>query len=89
MAERDIDHSKVLEAILSSDAEIIENYPNHVHGSCCLVLGWWNDRKPLHVVMGTSSDLWIISAWDPSADPDGRWEPGYRRRRPNNLEGNE
>jgi hypothetical protein len=82
MAERGIRPGHIREALLSEDAEIIEAYPDHFYGGCCLILGWWGDRRPLHVVIATSSPLRVISAWDPSADPKNRWEADFKTRRP-------
>jgi len=81
MARRGILPSQVLEALLSPEAEIIEDYPGHRHGPCSLVLGWWDNHRPLHVVLGGQDPIWIISVWDPSIDPQDRWEPNFRRRR--------
>lgn len=41
MTERGIDPRHVQEALGSSQAEIIEEYPGHFYGPCCLILGWW------------------------------------------------
>ena len=41
----------ILEASLGQDApEIIEEYPNHYLGPCCLILAWAPNGEPLHAV---------------------------------------
>ena len=82
MGERGIHPRHVREAILSEEAEIIESYPDHPYGPCCLVLGWWGNRRPLHVLIATGYPLRMISVWDPSADPKQRWEADFKTRRP-------
>ena len=79
--ERGIDPACIREAVFSQDAEVIEDYPDHPYGPCCLVLGWWDDRRPLHVLVSTTDPPWLITAWDPSNDPRNRWESDFRSRR--------
>ena len=79
--ERGIDPARIKEAIHSPDAEVIESYPNDPRGPSCLVLGWWDDGQPVHVVVGLGATLWIITAYDPSVDARGRWEPDFKTRR--------
>jgi hypothetical protein len=81
MAERGLHARHVQEALRSEEAEIIEEYPGHFYGPCCLILGWWGERQPLHVVLATSHPLKVISTWDPSADPKNRWEADFKTRR--------
>lgn len=80
-ARRLITPAQVREAIFSDSAEIIENYPDDPRGHSCLVLGWLADGRPVHVVLGLSEPLCIITVYDPSQDTRGRWEPDFRRRR--------
>jgi hypothetical protein len=82
MAERHIDPAIIREALFSPDAEVIEDYPNHPGGSACLILGWWGNRCPLHVVFGVGSRLYIVTVYDPSVNSRHRWEsPDFRTRR--------
>lgn len=50
--------AEVLEAI--SAGQIIENYPDHKRGSCCLLFGPTMQRRALHVVCTTSLSLLVI-----------------------------
>ena len=58
MVEEDISLDEVIEAII--DGEILENYPDHRRGSCCLVYGRTEVSRPLHIVCTTSQPLLII-----------------------------
>jgi len=50
--------AEVLEAIGSS--ELLENYPEHRRGACCLILGHTRTGRPLHIVCTTEAPLLII-----------------------------
>jgi hypothetical protein len=41
-------------------ASLLENYPDHKRGACCLVLGQTGTGRFLHVVCTTSLDVAII-----------------------------
>lgn len=57
--------------------EIIEQYPDDYPYPSCLVLGRKN--KPLHTVVGTNgSQLWIVTAYYPSAD---KWMDDLKTRK--------
>lgn len=58
MEEESITLAEVLEAI--ANGQIIENYPDHKRGSCCLLYGLTARRRPLHVVCTTSLPLLVI-----------------------------
>ena len=58
MEEESITLAEVLEAI--AVGQIIENYPDHRRGSCCLLYGVTNRRRPLHIVCTTSQSLLVI-----------------------------
>ena len=56
--------AEILEAISSS--ELIEHYPEHRRGACCLILGYTRTRRPLHVVCTTEAPvLIIITVYEP------------------------
>ena len=58
MADENINLNEVLEAILRS--EILENYPEHRRGACCLLNGTTDNGKNLHIVCTTSQPILII-----------------------------
>ena len=58
---------------------VIEEYPEDVRGHSCLILGWGEEGRPLHVVCAPKAEyLAIITAYLPSAL---QWEPDWRTRR--------
>jgi len=64
MEEESITLAEVLVAI--ANGQIIENYPDHKRGSCCLLYGLTARKRPLHVVCTTSlPQLVIITAYVP------------------------
>ncbi len=64
MEEESITLAEVLAAI--ANGQIIENYPDHRRGSCCLLYGLTVRKRPLHVVCTTSlPQLVIITAYVP------------------------
>jgi hypothetical protein len=80
--QRAIDRGMVRDAVFSARAEIIEEYPGHHYGPACLILGWLDDGRPIHIVIGLSDPLSIITVYDPSIDALRRFEaPEYRVRR--------
>lgn len=62
MAERSILRPEVEEAIVNG--EIIEEYPGHRYGPCCLVHGRTGRGRHLHVV-ASLVPVWIITAYEP------------------------
>jgi len=50
--------AEVQEAIARS--QIIENYPDHKCGPCCLLFGLTKQKRPLHMVCTTSLPLLVI-----------------------------
>ena len=66
---RDISVTEVEEAIASS-TEVIEDYPEDKYGPSCLILGFTNTGRPLHVQCSYPSRplIKIITVYDP--DPN-------------------
>ena len=61
-----------------SEGEIIEDYPDDVRGHSCLLLGWGENDRVIHVVCAPKEDyLTIITAYPP--DPD-EWTNGFKER---------
>ena len=76
MRARSIEQGEVREAVLAG--EIIEEYPNHIYGPCCLVYGVTARGKHLHIVLSLPPPGWIITVYEPSPS---EWID-YRTRRP-------
>jgi hypothetical protein len=76
MAEEDISLNEVLEAISTGD--ILENYPQHRRGACCLLNGPTENGYPLHIVCTTvRSVLIIITVYRPKPP---KWVTPTQRR---------
>ena len=64
MVEDDVSMDDVLEAL--GNGTIIEDYPTHRRGACCLVNGVTRTGRPLHVVCTTEQPiLVIITVYEP------------------------
>jgi hypothetical protein len=59
MVQGDISLDEIREVLL--DATVVENYPEHKRGPCCLVCGWTSRGRPVHVVCTTSLEIAIIT----------------------------
>jgi hypothetical protein len=66
---RDISVAEI-EQTISGRCEIIEDYPNDKYGPSCLILGYTEDRRPLHLQCSYPSRplIKIITLYEP--DPD-------------------
>ena len=73
---RHITRDEIREAILRD--EIIEEYPIHHYGPCCLIYGTAISGRPLHVLVALPPDPWVITVYEP--DP-ARWVDFRIRRR--------
>ena len=59
--------------------ELVEDYPEDAHGHSCLMLGWGDDDRPIHVVCAPKSDyLAVITAYLPNS---AQWEQDWRTRK--------
>lgn len=66
MVDESIRLDGVLETTASEDARILEDYPTHRRGPCCLLGGKTQAGRPLHVVCTTAlSELIIITVYEP------------------------
>ena len=64
MVEEAIVLDDVLEALRG--CRLLEDYPVHLRGACCLVLGYTQAGRPLHIVCTTSlATLVIITVYEP------------------------
>jgi len=75
--ERSISPKQVKSIILSG--EIIEDYPDDKYGPSCLIYGVTEEGKILHVQCSIEP-VWIVTAYDPTLNPE-EWDREYKRRR--------
>lgn len=76
MTQEDILLDDILAACVSG--RILEDYPEHRRGSCCLLYGDTTAGRPLHVVCtATRPTLIIITAYEPRQP---KWVTPTRRR---------
>jgi len=76
MVEENIIFDEVLEAICTG--EILENYPQHRRGPCCLLKGLSRNVRPLHIVCTTTRPvLIIITVYEPKPP---KWKTPTQRR---------
>jgi hypothetical protein len=77
MAEEGITLNEVLEAIATG--QILENYPEHRRGACCLLNGVTKEGRPLHIVCTTARPVLIIITVYQAKPP--KWTTPTQRRR--------
>lgn len=64
MVEEDITLDEVLQAIVTG--QIVENYPEHRRGACCLLNSHAQQGRSLHIVCTTAQPvLIIITVYEP------------------------
>jgi hypothetical protein len=78
LADENITVDEMIDSILNGN--IIEDYPNHKQGSCCLVNGTTVSGRPLHTVCTSGKPfLLIITVYEPKLP---KWlTPTERRKR--------
>ena len=77
MVEEDITLDEVLQAIVTG--QIVENYPEHRRGACCLLTGHAQQGRSLHIVCTTAQPvLIIITVYEPKPP---KWVTPTQRRR--------
>ena len=74
---RKIAISEIRAAMISPEAEIIEDYPNDPRGPSCLVYGKFANRS-LHIHISYPPDILIITAYQP--DPE-KWKDDSKTRK--------
>ena len=59
-----------IEESISESGEIIEDYPDDKYGPSCLVLGFTNTGRPLHIHCShpTRSLIKIVTVYEPDSD---------------------
>jgi len=75
--ERSISPKEIQDVLLIG--EIIEEYQKDKYGPSCLVYGITQNHRILHVQCSIDP-VWIITAYDPTLEPD-KWDKDFRRRR--------
>lgn len=61
-----------------TEGEVIEEYPKDVRGHSCLILGFGDQERPIHVVCAPREDyLAIITAYLPDMH---EWSSNFRKR---------
>jgi hypothetical protein len=73
---RNLSREDIEEAVQSG--EIIEDYPQHHYGLCCLILGFTGTGRVLHMVCSCRAMVDIITVYEPDLT---EWEPDLRTRR--------
>jgi len=59
--------------------EVIEDYPDDPRGHSCLILGYGQDGRPIHVVCSPKRDfLAVITAYLPES---AEWSDDFKRRK--------
>ncbi len=77
MIEEDISYESMVEAL--SQGIVVENYPEHQRGSCCLVCGQDSSGRFLHVCCTTTLEVGIIiTVYEPKPP---KWVTPYQRRK--------
>lgn len=75
--QRKIEICELEEAIFTG--EVIESYLTDPRGPSCLILGYTQKDRPLHIVCGIMEvELLIITAYEPSLE---EWESDWKTRR--------
>jgi len=75
--ERDIWPDELKKIIISE--KIIERYPEDKYGPSCLIWGMTEKGRILHVQCSLNP-VWIITAYDPTLNPE-EWDANFKRRR--------
>jgi hypothetical protein len=81
MVEEDISYESMAAAL--SKGIVVENYPDHKRGSCCLVCGQNHEGRFLHICCTTSLEVVvIITVYEPKPP---KWITPYQRRSKNEM----
>jgi hypothetical protein len=74
-AARGIVSREIEEAI--ANGEIIEDYPADKYGPSCLILGWTEAGRVLHIQTSYPTPVKVITVYEPSPD---EWGADFRAR---------
>ena len=73
MTERHISVSDIEDALLSNEAEMIEDYREDPRGPSCLILGFTSDGQPRHVQCTYPPYVAVITAYEPNPEEWINW----------------
>ena len=68
-------------AICGDSPEILEDYSCDERGPACLILGWIDEARPLHVVIGYGNEPDVVNDVVTVYEPDARRWYNSRVRR--------
>jgi hypothetical protein len=77
MAQRRITDQEVRQVILCAEAEVLEEYPTDKYSPSCLMYGFTEQKRVLHVQANYHGV--IVTVYEP--DPE-EWVDGKQRRNP-------
>ena len=81
MAEDDVTYELLIEAL--SRGIVLENYPEHQRGPCCLVCGQDSSGRFLHICCTTSLEVAIIiTVYEPELP---KWVTPFQRSKKNEV----
>jgi hypothetical protein len=75
-AKRRIPSPEIEQAIVSG--EVIEDYPDDKYGPSCLILGYTQSKRALHIQVSYPPSVKVITVYEPSSD---EWEADFRTRK--------
>jgi hypothetical protein len=75
-ARRRIRSAEIEQAIASG--EVIEDYPDDKYGPSCLILGYTEAKRPLHIQVSYPTQIKVITVYEPSPDD---WEEDLKTRK--------
>ena len=79
MLQRNIRSDEIQQAL--NQGIIVEEYPKDKPLPSCLILGYTQNKRPLHMVAAldeVKKFLWVITVYEPSLE---EWEEGFEKRR--------
>jgi hypothetical protein len=76
MAQRRITDQEVMQVISCSEAEVIEEYPTDKYSPSCLIYGFTDQRRVLHVQVNQQGV--IVTVYEPAPE---EWVDLKQRRR--------
>jgi hypothetical protein len=80
MTQRHISVREVEGALLSNNAEMIEDYPEDPRGASCLILGLTANGRPLHVQCTYPPDVAVITSYAPNPEEWTDWRLRKERK---------